>query len=72
MDVFNGQARYTEDSATFIFHERLQVVMLFKTYEVLVVKDDKVIDRVNYMGEPFSMSDLELVFKQSIESAGKL
>ena len=35
---------------TFIVHKRLEIVINFKEYEILVIKDGKIIDRTNFIG----------------------
>lgn len=57
---------------TFFIHPRLQVVVNFKEYEILIVKDGDIIDRENFMGEHFSLTDMEIILKQACEAAEKL
>lgn len=57
---------------TFIVHKRLEIVVNFKEYEILIIKDGKIIDRTNFMGEPFTITDLEMVLMQAHKSCEKL
>ncbi len=66
----------TFDTATrtmiFIIHPRLQVVVNFREYEILIIKDDKIIDRENFKGERFTLTDMEMILRQACEAAEKI
>ena len=74
MTVFNHETVF--DTAgrtmTFIIHQRLEIVLNFKEYEILIIKDGKIIDRTNFIGEPFTITDLEMVLTQAHKSCEKL
>lgn len=74
MTVFNHETVF--DTAgrtmTFIIHKRLEIVVNFKFFEILIIKDGKIIDRMNFMGEPFTIADLEMVLMQAHKSCEKL
>lgn len=57
---------------TFIIHPRLQIVVNFNEYEISIVRDGEVIDRECFKGEPFSLTDLELILQQANEAAETL
>lgn len=57
---------------TFIIHKRLEIVVSFREYEILIIKDRKIIDRTNFMGEYFTITDLERILMQAHQSCEKL
>lgn len=57
---------------TFIVHKRLEIVVNFKECEILIIKDCKIIDKTKFMGEPFTITDLEMVLMQAHKSCEKL
>lgn len=74
MTVFNHETVFdtANRTMTFIIHPRLQVVVNFRGYELLIVKDGNVIDRESYKGVNFTLDDMELILKQAHESCEKL
>lgn len=74
MTVFNHETVF--DTAgrtmTFIIHKRLEIVLNFKEYEILIIKDGEIIDRMNFMGEYFTITDLERILMQAHQSCEKL
>lgn len=57
---------------TFIIHKRLEIVVNFREYEILIIKDREIIDRTNFMGEYFTITDLERILMQAHQSCEKL
>jgi len=74
MTTFNHETVFdtANRTMTFIIHPRLQIVINFKEYELLILKDSKVIDKESFKGEHFTLSDMELILKQAHESCEKL
>lgn len=72
MKEYNYETTFADRTMTFFIHPRLQVVVNFREYEILIVKDGKIIDRENYKGERFTLGDMEWVLKQACEDADKL
>ncbi|MEA4978622.1 MAG: hypothetical protein VB098_01830 [Petrimonas sp.] len=74
MKVFNHETLFdtANRTMTFLIHPRLQIVVNFAEYEIIIIKDGKIIDRENCKGEHFSIDDLELVLTQANEAAEKL
>lgn len=57
---------------TFNIHPRLQITVNFAEFELIIIKDGKVKDRVSYKGEHFSLRDMELILQQACEASEKL
>lgn len=74
MTTFNHETVFDTANRimTFIIHKRLEIVVNFREYEILIIKDGKIIDRTNFMGEPFTITDLEMVLMQAHKSCEKL
>lgn len=74
MTTFNHETVFdtANRTMTFIIHPRLQIVINFKEYEVLILKDSKVIDKESFKGEHFTLSDMELILTQAHEACDKL
>lgn len=74
MKTFNHETTFdtANRTMTFIIHPRLQIVLNFADYELLIMKDGKVIDRECVKGEKFTLSDMELILTQAHEACEKL
>lgn len=74
MTTFNHDTIFdtANRTMTFIIHPRLQIVINFKEYEIIIMKDGVVIDKESFKGEHFTLSDMELILKQAHESCEKL
>jgi len=72
--VFNHETIFdtANRTMTFIIHKRLQITVNFAEYEILIIKDGEIVDRENFKGEHFSLSDMELILTQANEAAKKL
>ena len=74
MKTFNHETTFdtANRTMTFIIHPRLQIVVNFAEYELLIMKDGEVIDRECFKGEPFTLRDMELILTQAHEACEKL
>ncbi|MDD2300883.1 MAG: hypothetical protein PHU69_14775 [Fermentimonas sp.] len=74
MTVFKHETVFDTAGRTMEFkiHNRLSIVVDFANYEIIIFKDGNVIDRTNFMGEPFTITDLEMVLMQAHKSCEKL
>lgn len=74
MTTFNHDTIFdtANRTMTFIIHPRLQIVINFKEYEIIIMKDGVVIDKESFKGENFSLSDMELILTQAHNACEKL
>lgn len=54
------------------FHERLSITLSFKDCEIIIVKDNEVVEKVNLADEPLSLSDYERILKMASDAVEKL
>lgn len=55
-----------------IFSDRLEMMVDFKDYEVIVIKDGEVVVRESYMGESLLLEDYERLLIQAEVASRKL
>lgn len=74
MTTFNHDTIFdtANRTMTFIIHPRLQIVINFEEYEIIIMKDGVVIDKESFKGENFSLSDMELILTQAHEACQRL
>lgn len=54
------------------FHERLSITLSFKDCEIIIVKDNEVVEKINLADEPFSLSDYERILKMASDAVTQL
>ncbi len=54
------------------FHQRLSITLSFKDCEIIIVKDNEVVQKINLADEPFSLSDYERLLKMASDSVTQL
>ena len=54
------------------FHQRLSVTLSFKDCEIIIVKDNEVVEKINLADEPLSLSDYERILKMASDAVTQL
>ena len=74
MTTFNHETVFdtANRTMTFIIHPRLLIMINFKEYEIIIMKDNEVIDKECFKGEKFSLKDMELILIQAHKACEKL
>jgi len=54
------------------FHQRLSITLSFKDCEIIIVKDNEVVEKVNLADEPLSLSDYERILKMASDAVTQL
>jgi hypothetical protein len=57
---------------THVFHERLQITLNFRDFEIIIMKDGEIIQRLDIKGQPFSLNDYEDMLNHAAKAVEKL